>query len=78
MPETGEHPHHQNIDKLPSDAFTVPSHRDVDIIPEPASQGNVPPAPKLRNAGRNIRVIEIFRKGEPKHSAQPDGHITVS
>ena len=78
MPKTGEQPHDCNIAKLGSKSPTVAAKRDIHIIPEPCTEGNVPAPPKFRNAFRDIRIIKVFEETESEHFSEADCHIRVS
>ena len=78
MPEAGEHPHNENVQELPGLSLPVAAQGNVDIVPEPGAQGDVPPAPEFRNAAGNIGILKVLRKPEAKEPPQADGHITVA
>ena len=77
MPDASQCPYHKEIPQPAPPATTVAAHRDIHIIPEPGTQGYMPPAPKISYAPCDIWIIEIFWEPESKYPAQPDSHIRV-
>ena len=47
MPEAGQCPDDQEVENVAFLATTVSTQRNVNVIPEEGTQGNVPSAPKL-------------------------------
>ncbi len=78
MPQPGQYPDNQNIAYLPPFSLPVPAKRDINIIPKPRAERNMPPPPKFRNAKGTIRITEIFREPKTKQLSQSDRHIAVT
>ena len=77
VPQTREHPHHQDVAHPLAPADPVAPKGDIHIVPEPASQRNMPPPPEFRDAFGQIGVVEIFREMEAEHPPQADGHVGI-
>ena len=60
------------------DTRTVPTQRNVEIVPQPTRQRNVPPAPKLGDVCGEIRLIEIPHQVDTKQPTQTSRNIRVS
>ena len=78
MPEAGQAPDDQQVADLLAPGDPVAPQGDVQIVPEPAAQGDVPPPPKLGDRPGDIGVVEILQKVEAKHPADADGHVGVA
>ena len=77
MPQAGQRPHHQQVADLSGTAAAVAAQGDIDIVAEPGGQAHVPPPPELGDGAGQIRIVEVFGKGEAKHPPQADGHVAV-
>ena len=51
---------------------------DVQIVPEPGAEGDVPPPPELLDGLGGIGQVEVLQKPEAEHPAQADGHVAVT
>ena len=51
---------------------------DVQIVPEPGAERDVPPPPELLDGLGGIGQVEVLQKPEAEHPAQADGHVAVS
>ena len=78
MPQSGEHPHDQQIEHLPWQSLTVSPQRNIDILPKPGTEGAVPAPPELGDTFSHIWEIKILQEMEPKHASQTDGHIRIT
>ena len=47
MPQAGQQPDDGNVQELPTLALAVTAQGDVDVLPEPGGQADVPPPPEL-------------------------------
>ena len=59
-------------------ALAVASQGNVQVIPEPGGQADVPPPPELLDGGADVGVVEVFQKLEAEHAPQADGHVAVA
>ena len=56
VPDAGEEPDHKEIaDVLPAPVHPAAPQREVDIVPKPGGQGDMPPPPELGDAPGDIR-----------------------
>ena len=78
VPNAGEEPDHQQVEKMPPGTYPIAAQGDVHIIPEPGGQRDVPPAPEIGNGYRQIGLVEVLQEVEAKHPPQADGHIAVA
>src|SRR6266568_1308340 len=53
-----QHGHHQVPIRLPT-PMTVPSHRNIEVIPQPGRKADMPMPPEQRWAGYQVRRPEI-------------------
>ena len=51
---------------------------DVQIVPEPGAEGDVPPPPELLDGLGGVGQVEVLQKPEAEQPAQADGHVAVS
>ena len=56
----------------------LPPSGKIEIIPEPAGQRDMPPAPVLADAFGQVGVVEVLRQIQPEEAADADGHIAVA
>ena len=78
VPDAGQRPDHQHVEQLPGQPAAVAAQRDVDVIPEPGRQRDVPPPPKLGDAGGNVRQVKVGGAVKAHHPAQAVAHLRVA
>ena len=78
MPEAGAEPDKEDIPHRPPCPLPAAAQGDVQILPEPCGQGNVPPPPELRHGGGGIGVVEVFREVKAQHLPHADGHVGIA
>ena len=79
VPDSRQEPYHEEVEDMPClRLHSVSAQRNIDIIPEPAGQRDVPASPEFRNGTGNVRIIEVFVEVESEHFSQSDGHIRIS
>ena len=78
MPQTGNQEGDHSIEQFPELTLPVAAQGDVHILPEPAAQGHMPPAPELPEGFGQIRHIEILAHGDAKHPGQTQHHIDTA
>lgn len=78
MPETA----HQKDDEGISDHLrltdTAAAQRNIDVIPKPRRQRDVPPTPKLCNVTAEIRHIEVAHQFDAEQFGRTDGDVTIA
>ena len=78
MPESCQEPYDGDVSKRLHLPFAVSAQGNIDVLPEPAAKAHMPSAPKLCDALRRKRIIEILQKVKPKNLSKPDGHIGIA
>ena len=77
VPKSGQQPDDCQIpDVLPTPAPAAPQ-RDIEVVPKPGGQRDVPSPPKIRQGCGDIRVVEVFGEMKAEHVTQPDCHIGI-
>ena len=75
MPQTADAPDDIYItDNLPL-VTTAATQWEVDVVAEPCCQRDVPAAPELRDAAREVRIVEIAHQVEAKQTGTADGNV---
>ena len=59
VPETAQEENDESVPYNFRFRDAAAAQRDINIIPKPSRQGNVPTAPKLRNVAAEIRHVEV-------------------
>ena len=77
VPQPGEQPHSRQVEDVPNGGAAASSQGDIDVIPEPGGQGDVPPPPELGDRLGDIGVVEVFQEMKAKHPPQADGHVGI-
>ena len=78
MPQTGQRPDDQQIQRQASAPDTVAAERDIHVVTKPAGERHVPAPPKVRHRQGGIGVVKVIRQFEAEQLPEPDGHITVA
>ena len=67
MPQSRKKPDNHKIKNHLPFAAAASSHREIYIIPEPASKCHMPSAVKLRDAFGRRKMVEVLNKIKAKH-----------
>ena len=67
MPQASQHHRDHNVAHFLEATMPVPSQRNVEIVPEPARERNVPASPEIDHRGRRVGLQEVFRKAHAEH-----------
>ncbi len=78
MPEPPKQHGHKQIAIRPERAHPVAAKRNIEIVSQPAGQGNVPTSPEIIYAEAGIGVIEILRDIIAKPPCHTDRHKRVA
>ena len=62
---------------MPAGSRPVAPQGDVDVVPEPGGQGDMPAPPEVRDGNRQIGAVEVLQKVEAEHTTHADGHVAV-
>src|SRR5262245_29936414 len=57
---------------------SVAAERNIDVVPEPRRQTDMPALPELAQTGREVRIIEVQNKIEPHELRHAAGHVRVA
>ena len=57
---------------------TAAAQGNVDVIPEPSRQRDVPPAPELGDVAAEIRHVEVAHQLDPEKLRRSDGDVRVA
>lgn len=57
---------------------TATAQRDIDVIPEPSRQRDVPTPPELGDVAAEIRHVEVAHQPDPKELRRSDGDVRVA
>lgn len=78
VPESGKEEYDYQIQVGSVFTFFVTAQRDIEILPEPGSQRDMPPAPELGNGRGHVGISEVLQEFESEHLAETDSHIRIS
>ena len=78
MPEASAEPDEKDVPHRPPCPHPAAAKGDVQVLPEPCGQGNVPPPPEFRHRGGGIGIVEVFREVKAQHLPHADGHVGVA
>ena len=56
----------------------APAQRDIEVVPEPGGEGDVPAPPELPDGAGEVGRAEVFHQPETQHLGAAQGHIRVS
>ncbi|MEY5044450.1 MAG: hypothetical protein RJA19_1677, partial [Bacteroidota bacterium] len=56
----------------------VAAHGDIEVIPQPGRQADVPPLPEIARVARLVRRSEVHRQLEAHPQGDADGHIRIA
>ena len=78
VPQTAQKEGQKKVPQSPDVALPVTPQGDIQIVTEPAGQGNVPTPPKLLDICRLIWLIKIPRQLDVEHQATAYSHIAIT
>ena len=78
VPDAGEHPDDHQVPGQLDLGAAAAAQGNIDVVPEPGAEGDVPAPPELGDAPGDIGVIEIDHKVKAQHGPQAPGHIGVA
>src|SRR5438093_10004681 len=78
VPEATQQHRHHEIAIGPPRPAAVAAEGDVEVVPQPARQRDVPSRPELAEAARKVRAIEVDPEIETEDSRQADGDVRVA
>lgn len=78
MPKSGQTPDQQDVSDPAQFPCAVSAQGNVDIIPKPSAQTDVPPPPEFGDRVGAIGIPKVFRKVKAQNPPQAYGHVTVT
>src|SRR5699024_5824159 len=78
VPDAGEHPDDHQVPGQLDLGAAAAAQGNIDVVPEPGAEGDMPAPPELGDAPGDIGVVEIDHKVKAQHGAQAPGHIGVA
>ena len=75
VPESANRPDNEYVpDDFPFSG-AASSQREINVVPEPGHQRDVPSAPELRDAAGEIREIEVLHQADSEQAGTADGDV---
>src|SRR5699024_10746099 len=78
MPQSGQDKDDYQVPAGTGQTAAAAAQGNVQVIPEPAGQRNMPAAPVFAHALGQVGIIEVFGQFQTKEAADADGHIAVT
>ena len=78
MPDTAGQEYRKLIQDRAQAPFPVPPQRNIEILPQPGRQRDMPSVPEFRDRTGSIGVLKVLPEMKSEHSAHPDRHIGIS
>ena len=78
VPQAGEKPDDGDVQHLTAQPLAVAAQRNIDILPEPCGQADMPAPPELRDGAGFVGVVEVLQKPEAEQPPKADGHVGVA
>src|SRR6185437_8675889 len=78
MPEPAQEEHGEQIEPCARLTLAIAAERDIQIIPKPRRQRQVPAVPEFLDRRSDVWVIEVLEELETQHPAKADGHVGVT
>lgn len=78
VPETADEKSQEQIQAVPPSGSPAAAQRDVDIVPEPGRQRDMPAAPEFPDGKSKVRAFEIRHQFDAEQSGTADGDIRVA
>ncbi len=77
VPEAAEQHGHDEVHVGAAAALAVAAQRDVQVVAQPARQGDVPAAPEVLDGARRVRRVEVLGQLEAEQQRDADGDVAV-
>ena len=77
MPYAGTEKNNQQVQPGTDSSLPVPAQRNIKIIPEPGTEGDMPSSPEFADAPGTVRKAEVLMEVKAKHFSQTDGHVRI-
>ena len=77
MPEAAQDHGGEQVDIRPHLAAAVAPQRDVEIVPQPGGEREVPPPPEFGDRLALVGGVEVLGKDPAEHQPQADRHVGI-
>lgn len=78
MPQTAQRHSKQRVERAQRRPVPATAERDVNVVPDPRAERDVPAPPEIADVARKIRPIEILGQPNAHHTSEPDRHVAVA
>ena len=78
MPESGNSKNDQNINAPHKTGHSAATERNVQIVPKPGIERNMPSIPEFGEGARKIGCFEIRHQVKTKQPATTDGNVGIT
>src|SRR5678815_2692167 len=78
MPYPGDEESKEEISVRVEGAVAAPAERNINVIPKPAREADVPSRPKFAQTGGKVRVVEIQNQIKAHELGDAAGHVRVT
>lgn len=78
VPETADQKGEKEIQAVPPFGHPVAAKRNIDIIPKPGGQGNMPAAPEFPDGESQVGAFKICHQFDAKKPCAADGDVRVA
>ena len=78
MPESSKHHGHEEVEVLAHFAMTIAAKTDVEVVPEPAGEADVPASPEFGDGGGLVRTVEVLWELKAKQEGYTDSHVGIA
>src|SRR5450759_592633 len=77
VPEPGEEERDDEVHVRAAAALAVAAQRDVEVVPQPAGQRDVPATPEVLDGTRGVRRVEVLGQLDAEKQRDADGDVAV-
>ena len=78
MPEAGEEEDDESVADYFSFRDARAAERDINVVPEPCSEGYMPATPEFCDVTREIGVVEVAHQFDTKQFGCADGNVRIA
>ena len=78
VPDTADHHGEEKVAKVPRLAHPAAAQGDIEVIPEPGTQGDMPSPPEIADAGGKVGGVEVFQQADAQQLGKAQGHAGVA
>ena len=78
VPDAGSRPYHQQVKEQAGLADPVAAQGDIEILPKPGAQRDVPAPPEFSDGPGDIGIVEVAQEIKAQHPPQAHSHIGIA